>query len=217
MTEDIFEFWSEIGRGDSVHPRDIQVMSRVDHVGKLNLDCLPACFSGPLKTARIVLLFLNPGLSERDITWATTDEGRDYYQEKRRGSQPLSGPDGIGFKFWTSHTKDYGEWRNLRNKIAKLNISGYHSTKSPGTQLLAALPSSRVTLDWAQQVLFPQAITGERVVVCLRAKRFWGLDAREQHGKALFAPEVTRGGRMKEGKMKQKIIRIVKAAIASSN
>jgi len=43
-----------------------------------------------------------------------------------------------------------------------LNIGAYHSTAFADYQLLAALPSCRVSLDWAQGVLFPQAVKGDR-------------------------------------------------------
>jgi hypothetical protein len=47
-------------------------------------------------------------------------------------------------------------------------------------------------LDWAQSVLFTQAERGERVVICMREVNFWGLEAGQRYGKALFAPQTTR-------------------------
>jgi hypothetical protein len=212
MTVDIFKFWSEIERDEHVHPRDRDVLSRVDH--NFDLRCLPTCFSGPLKTAPVVLLYLSPGWTESDVEKARIQEERDYYHERRKGHQPLSGKDRSGWKWWTSRTAKFGKWEQLQSKIAVLNIGAYHSKKFVDIPLLAALPSSRASLDWAQNVLFPQAIAGNLVVVCLRAARFWGLDLQEQYGEALFAPAVTRGGYMQKGPMRDKIIRTVKAAVA---
>lgn len=211
MSIDIFDFWEEISRDEHVHPRDREVLSRVDH--KFDLKCLPACFSGPLRTAPVVLLYLSPGWSESDVEKAKTQDERDYYHERRKGYQPLAGPDRSGWKWWTSRTAKFGNWEQLQSKIAVLNIGAYHSKEFGDAPLLAALPSSRASVDWAQNILFPQAIAAERVVVCLRAARFWGLDHKEKHGKALFAPAVTRGGHMQKGPMRDKIIRAVKAAI----
>jgi hypothetical protein len=60
-------------------------------------------------------------------------------------------------------------------------------------------------LDWAQSVLFPQAERGERVVICMRAVNFWGLEAGQRYGKALFAPQTTRGGHMRKRGMRELI------------
>jgi len=71
-----------------------------------------------------------------------------------------------------------------------------------------------MSIAWAQDVLFPQAIAGDRVVICLRATRFWGLEIGKKYGQSLFAPHVTRGGHMKHDKMRTQIIKAVKAKIA---
>jgi len=96
----------------------------------------------------------------------------------------------------------------LREKIAVLNIGAYHARRFTAWPLLAALPSSRVSLDWAQSDLFPQAIKGRRLVVCLRASRFWGLGEAgksPRFGEALFAPATTRHGHMRDGEMRKEI------------
>jgi hypothetical protein len=94
-----------------------------------------------------------------------------------------------------------------------LNIGAYHSKTFADAPLLAALPSSRASISWAQDVLFPEAEAGKRVVICLRSARFWGLKAGRQYGISLFAPHVTRGGHMKHGKMRKRIIESVRAII----
>jgi hypothetical protein len=99
--------------------------------------------------------------------------------------------------------------------VAVLNIGAYHSRAFADTPLLAALPSSRMSIAWAQKVLFPQAISGDKVVICLRATHFWGLEMGRKYGHSLFAPHVTRGGHMKHNKMRKQIIKAVKAKIAS--
>ena len=157
---------------------------------------------------------MSPGWNENDVKRAKTQEERDWYHERRKGYQPLSGPGRSGWKWWTSRTREFGNWQALQSKIAILNIGAHHSKKAPGHSFLPSLPSSRVSLDGAQTVLFPEAIAGGRLVVCLRAHRFWGLEPNRQYGKALFAPEVNRGGHMKNEPMGDEIKRAVKAAIA---
>jgi hypothetical protein len=84
----------------------------------------------------------------------------------------------------------------LCTKVAVLNIGAYHSKTFTDHGLLAALPSSRMTLDWAQSVLFPQAEEGKRAVICLRAAEFWGLERGRRYGEGLFVPNVNRSGYM---------------------
>jgi len=52
---DIFEFWSQIKRGETVHPADREVFARINpEKHGFQLDCLPASYGGKLKTAPVV-------------------------------------------------------------------------------------------------------------------------------------------------------------------
>src|SRR5580658_853884 len=220
MSKDIFSFWAEIGPARKIHPRDKAVLARIKNHG-FNLECLPHCFAGPLRTAKVVLLYLSPGLDKFDLREARSPAGRRRMMESRRGYRELPGPDEheAAWKWWRSRTQDFGDWEEIRSKVAVLNIGAYHSKQLPNTSVLAALPTSRFTLDWAQAVLFPQAIHGKPIVVCLRAARFWGLDTGKngkRYGKALFAPRTTRAGHMCKLPLREEILRKARAAIKSA-
>jgi hypothetical protein len=74
---DIFEFWSRIKRGEQVHPADKEVFDRMDPERHgFELDCLPACFAGRLKTASVILLYLSPGYDQTAADDAKTEEAR---------------------------------------------------------------------------------------------------------------------------------------------
>jgi hypothetical protein len=97
-------------------------------------------------------------------------------------------------------TKCFGyEPATVASNVAILDIGAYHSKSFTGHNLLAALPSSRASLDWAQNTLFPAAEAGERVVICLRSARYWGLESGREYEGTLFAPNVTRRGHMLMG------------------
>ena len=206
MTVDIFDFWKKLEPRERIHPADLEVFRRVGRSGHgLDLRCLPSCFGGRLRTAPVVLLFLSPGFSLKDLRDANSSKGRTFYAERRTGRQPFpkNGPS----KWLASRIKVFGvDYQEARSKLAVLNIGAYHSKNFTDYPLLAALPSSRVSLEWAQNVLFPQAIRGEKVVVCLRASHFWGLAEGSRHG-LLFAPYVTRGGHMKKRTDKERKMR----------
>jgi hypothetical protein len=78
--------------------------------------------------------------------------------------------------------------------------------------MLASLPSSRVCLDWAQSVLFPQAEAGEKVVVCLRSSDYWGLGIGEPIG-SLFRPKCIRNAIMRKDVMREQVKEAVQRAV----
>jgi hypothetical protein len=190
----IFDFWSEIAPDEKVHPRDRHAIDRVEH--GFDLRCLPGCFIGALKKAPLVLLYLSPGFDQEDVEEAEKKEIQALHVEIRKGNEPLRGPEDhkAAWAWWSSRSKPFGNLALHREKIAFLNINAYHSKTFPNQHVLAALPSCRVTLDWAQGVLFPQAERGERVVICMRGHQFWGLGRGRRYGVSLFAPEVNRSG-----------------------
>ena len=122
MSRDIFEFWAEATPSDKVHPRDRYVLDRVEH--GFDLRCLPACFAGPLRTAPVVLLYLSPGLTQKDVDESETSDAQARYATRRQGYQALDGPEDHepGWRWWTMRTKSFGRWQELRDKLAILNI-----------------------------------------------------------------------------------------------
>jgi hypothetical protein len=219
MPTDIFKFWSQIKPHERIHPADREVFARMGDFGhRFDLRCLPNCFTGPLRTAPVVLLYLSPGLIPKDVRRAGQKKWQLHEAAKRTGREPIY-QDNTGFDWLVKRTGPFGiDQPALCTKVAILDIGAYHSKDFRDWHLLAALPSSRVSLDWAQGVLFPQALRGERVVICLRAASFWGLRQGQRYGKALFAPSVTRGGHMRkstpaEAKMRDQIISAVQRAV----
>lgn len=217
MSVDLFKFWSEIDPADKIHPADRAVFKRVAAKEEgFNLECLPGSFYGPLKTAKVVLLYLSPGFSKRDIEIAKSPTERQRIHKIREGNQPLSSQTehGSGHRWWASRTRCFGvEEDIIRHNVAVLNIGAYHSKSFVDHELLAALPSSRMSLTWAQEVLFPEAVAGKRVVVCLRSARFWGLQPGTHYKKSLFAPNVNRAGHMLKDHMRDKAIKAVRVVL----
>lgn len=201
MATDIFDFWHGIRVKVGPHPADRRVLKRVDH--GFDMKRLPLQFFGPLKTAPVVLLYLSPGLNpDRNYREARTREGREWHRRTWQGEEPLPNSN-----WCRSRTARFGRFDEVRSRVAVLNIGCYHSKHFKGHYLLSALPSCRMSVGWAQEVLFPQAYAGKRVVICMRAAPYWGLRHGEpRYGKALFAPKVTRGGHMEKNGDNEEII-----------
>jgi hypothetical protein len=200
-------------RGRKIHPADEAVFDRIDPEGHgFQLGCLPACFAGPLRTAPVVLLYLSPGFRPPDLAKADTDAERDYYFRRWQGNEPL--PD--DHQWAKSRIRSFGQWNDhLRKSVAILNIGAYHSKTFNDYSVLAALPSSRVSLDWAQRHLFPAAEGGKRIVICLRAAAYWGLERGRKYPGTLFAPPVNRSGYLMQNDDTVHLIETVKARLAS--
>lgn len=194
---DIFDFWAQMPEGDCVHPADKEVLCRIKH--SFFLECFPGPYRGPLKTANVVLLFLSPGLGGAQVDHAGVPGAREYYSRQKSGQASL--PDATEHreaKEWIEKVirqfgVDYEEAR-ASGTLAILNIGAYKSKSFPDWPSLAALPSSRACLDWAQTVLFRDAELGKRVVVCLRSHDYWGLGTGPSIGRSLFRPNCNRSG-----------------------
>src|SRR4051795_8170713 len=87
MTTDLVAFWSGVPGHAHWHPDDEKVLRRAPHA--FQLECLPTSFYGPLKTARVVLLFLSPGFRPADLEHAKSEAAQTYYQTQRTGCAPL--------------------------------------------------------------------------------------------------------------------------------
>lgn len=206
---DIFAHWKKLKRGQTIHPADKEVLGRVKN--GFDLRCLPTPFFGPLRTAPVVLLYLSPGISKRTLKEAKSRKSQTSHIEGLRGYSPI----GNASEWSRSRTRPFGEWEVVRGKIAVLNISPYHSKTFGKHGMLATLPSSRMSLDWVQRVLFREAVEKKRVVVCMRSASYWGLQPGMKPFGYLFAPRVTRAGHMCHTKMRDQIIKTVRRRLGT--
>ena len=206
MGSDIFDFWAACPDDATIHPADAKVFDRVEH--RFEPKCLPIAYSGPLRTAPVVLLFLSPGFHPIDVEQAQTPEGRALYRSQRTGHAPLATREQHepAWHWWIKIVRQFGvKPEAIRDKVAVLNIGAYHSESFHDWHMLTALPSSRVTTDWAQGVLFPEAEACKRIVICLRSAKLWGLRKGECNGGTLYAPKHGRGGIMNKGLLRDEI------------
>jgi hypothetical protein len=87
MRTDLFEFWADVPGDARQHPADATVLSRTRH--QFELDCLPNQFFGPLRSARVVFLFLSPGFRDDNVIRAESECGQALYKRQRTGCAPL--------------------------------------------------------------------------------------------------------------------------------
>jgi hypothetical protein len=211
---DIFKFWSQIEPGEHIHPADVRTFNRMDAARHgFQLECLPACFSGRLRTAPVVLMYLSPGFSRADLADAKSEQGRDYRARSWQGDEPFR-DHGPGRSWLESRTKVFCGYGAVKENFAVLNIGAYHSKDVKSYSSLLALPSSRISLTWAQEVLFSAAEAGDRIVICMRSAAYWGLDVGRKYPGTLFAPLVNRSGHLLKNRQNKRLIDIVRERIA---
>lgn len=222
-SQDLFEFWEGVGGDLRIHPADAEVMARVEDWVQVQQDCLPIPFTGPLRTAPVVLLYLNPGFRAFDQRHATSEEGQRWHVLVRGGGHPLpteaEHPDAWAWRVKMLRGLGLEDYEVVRSEVAILNLTCYRSKSFHDWPLLSTLPSSRVVQAWAQSHLFPQAQRGERLVVCMRSTRWWGLDSGEEghrYGEALYAPRVTRSGFLRKGAMRDEVIAAVRRRLGAA-
>ena len=214
MTNDIFSFWSLVGPNDRIHPADKGVLTSNKH--PFDLTCLPSCFMGPLRTAPVVFLYSSPGYKQEiDIAEADDPEIQQLYFRQRTGRECLLGPQLAGWWSWLRRTiGSFGDLETIRSRVAILDLCVYKSETASSDRLLKRLPSTHVVLRWASDVLFTQAKTGQRVVVCMRRHRNWPL---HPVSGSLFAPRTNQGGHMLRrapyGEERERVLRAVRNAL----
>lgn len=216
LSDSLIKYWSRLGPSDRIHPDDRVVW---DRLAPTFSPCLPTPYYGRIADAPVVLLFLSPGLSDRDLPEAEDPDAQRRYMRIRAGQEPLATAESWKdlWDWWTPRTRIFGPPEELRHRVAVLNVSAYKSKDFDDHAALAALPSCRATIEWAQRVLFPEAEAGRRVVVCLRASRWWGLTAGKRYGASLYAPLVNRAGHMVkgDGADRDEVILAVRNAVTS--
>lgn len=170
--------------GRCIHPEDRSALPRdLPPLLEAGLRIPPAPYLGPLLSARIVLLALNPGHPAIDDERAASPDGQRWWREQRTGRALYD------YGGWFRRKLEWlGDWNILQPHVAKLNRYAYASKSSPVSvrRVLAALPSSQLILEWARDELFPKARRGELVVFVTRSHDTWGLECGRDEGSALF-------------------------------
>ncbi len=167
---------------------------------RFHLSLVPVPFTGDLRTAKVVLLLLNPGLEADDYYGEFKVPGfrqrliDNLRQDFSKTDYPFVYLDPSiswhsGYHWWhgkfqgliSSLSKDWGvTYADARRRFAKLvacvELVPYHSVTYglPG-KIRRALRSVVLARDHVQSVLRPRCETGEALIVVTRQTSAWGL------------------------------------------
>ena len=173
---------------------------------RLHLRLLPQPYSGNLRTAEIVVLLLNPGLTHSDY-WGETRMAT--FRKRLKGNlwQSFEGvqfpfmwldPEFCwhgGFIWWERKLREVintiarekfdGRYldamRDLSSKLVCLELVPYHSFSFGAHKLIYELPSVKIMREFVSEQLVPEAKNGELTMIATRQQKAWGLPDGEKH------------------------------------
>jgi hypothetical protein len=143
-------------------------------------------WAGPLKTAAVYFLFLNPGLSPEDVDYENREPTFvDALRANLSGADPYvyllerfcSAP---GYR-WAKQPfgSDIGDVHS--DRMCVLQLVPYHSKGgAPARRIAPRLPSSQQIRRFVHQGLMPSVLAGEIGLVVARAWRLWGIAPEER-------------------------------------
>jgi hypothetical protein len=169
---------------------------------RLHLALLPMPFAGPLETASVVVLMLNPGLSPVDYfaEYEVPEFRNTLLSNLQRSAacpehlNPFLNPQFAwhsGFGYWhgkfreliANHAAAHGRslaesLRVFSREIAFLELYPYHS-ESFGLprSIRSRLVSARLACSYAHEVLLPRALSGETLLLVTRQAKEWDIGA----------------------------------------
>ncbi len=207
-TSDLLEFW-RLAEGKTVHPSDEPYLASPKG---LDLTLIPQPWAGPIATADIFVLHLNPGLDGPERQYEQTNpEFRQALWESLRGTSKYVFLDPRFSQHpghrWAVETLGLDVSFDDTDRICMVQAVPYHSrTNADAYRVAKKLSSTSIVSRWASSTLLQRAIAGEVSLIVARAARLYGFaNIPENSNLVIYRfPEVrrarvtdnTRGGRL---------------------
>lgn len=179
--DDLIAYWSQLGSG-TVHPDD------GPYIGSQNFatTLCPIPWAGPIKGAKVYLLFLNPGLSPEDLAWESdnADFSSVLRANIREGSQPYfylldrfyAHP---GHR-WARATFGSDIQERHAERFCVVQLVPYHSDDGGYARSIATgLPSSKAARQFVRDTLVPKARAGQIGLVVARSSKLWQIEGED--------------------------------------
>jgi hypothetical protein len=182
--DDLVRFWSRLPNGAYVHPADEAALRHNPATlqdAPLRTDHVPVPWYGPVLSADIYLLFLNPGArttpawerAQRDHEAVLRENlsGRENNYLFTPGYQEADG----GAKWLSRVLGDVAsEEEVVATRLAVIQIVAYRSRTFRDGRMVGTLASSRAMLAAVHEDLLPRARRGDILIACMRSATKWG-------------------------------------------
>lgn len=175
-TEDLIKYWQQLGSA-KIHPQDVTTAG----IDKFANDLMPVPWVGPIISAKVYFLYLNPGLDERDHEFEMNDsEFLQALKSNLLGSEPYlylqkrfrDHPGNV----WARRIFGHDTTESLLHHFCALELVPYHSKHgNAARQISQKLPSSLLMQRYVREVIFPRAERNEVGLVVARSEKLWRL------------------------------------------
>lgn len=162
------------------HPKDVTVLNELSHLSgsDINFDFPPGPFFGPLKTAKIILCYANPGIDSPSLLAISDSKNCELLLSQLQGNQPY--PHALpGWHEWFSQRANSlfgGDINTAGKNIVVLNLLPYASVNMDKIEKIAnCLPSVWAAQQYLRETLIPKAQRGEILLIMCRSSHLWGL------------------------------------------
>jgi hypothetical protein len=193
----LFEFWSRLPNGATVHPDDRAVLDGGPHAFHFDLPAAPVL--GKLRTAPVVLCYGNPGFEAHDAEQAgdSSRMARLFRQSGGTDCFPVWMP-GWG-DLLAARCRQIGlGLEELANTVAIFNVVPYASERLGVNETAIArhLPSAAVARSYLHEVLIPRARREEIFLVVVRSHVLWGAVGLEETRTCQFPRHLALDGQL---------------------
>ena len=206
--DDLIAYWSRM-EDRAVHPDDDAFVDRQKFETRLH----PVPWAGPLKAAKVCFLFLNPGLSEQDVAYETsnTDFSAILRANVRDGLQPyfylLERFDAHPGYRWARRIFGRDIREAQTDSFCVVQLVAYHSAEgAPARGIADKLPSTGKARQFVRNTLVPNARAGHIGLIVARSAKLWLVDENSQDEnlvvyrrgecRGAFQTKDTRGGQL---------------------
>ncbi len=178
--DDLIGYWSALN-GQTVHPDDRLMLTG----GRFATDLQPLPWNGPLRTARVYILLINPSLAPEDHEW----EARAIFLEALKlnltGNSPylylqerFAGHPG---NRWARRIFGYDIGEAEADRICVVQLAAYHDADGKRVKRISkSLASSRKTIDFVHTWILPRAKDDEVGLIVARAFDEWGFKPEDE-------------------------------------
>lgn len=186
------------------HPDDREDIDLLFKKMKENLNTFPCPFWGPIDTAKLVLCYAGPGSTENKHGSDRRDARNEEWLKERIAS--FNGTTPINFGIIHNRARNWflsriarvldiskSEAEDLGAKVAIVDLTAYRGVTTTWEEV-AFLPSTQMMRQWAKHSLFKEAKAKRRVVLVMRANKWWGVPSKPWSDGYLFTPDCNRSG-----------------------